>query len=70
MAFDGCSGLTSITIPDSVTNIGSFAFDGCSGLSTITYKGTTYTNKTQLTSALTSNGVIVGKFAFDDTKLQ
>ena len=35
-AFDGCSGLTSITIPNSVTSIGSYAFEGCSGLTSIT----------------------------------
>ena len=35
-AFEGCSGLTSITIPDSVTSIGSDAFCGCSGLTSIT----------------------------------
>ena len=34
-AFSGCSGLTSITIPDSVTSIGS-AFSGCSDLTSIT----------------------------------
>ena len=28
-AFDGCSGLTSVTIPNSVKSIGSHAFDGC-----------------------------------------
>ena len=31
-AFEGCSGLTSVTIPSSVTRIGSSAFSGCSGL--------------------------------------
>ena len=31
-AFDGCSGLTSVSIPNSVTNIGSYAFRDCSGL--------------------------------------
>ncbi len=35
-AFSGCSGLTSITIPDSVTSIGSNAFNGCSGLTSVT----------------------------------
>ena len=35
-AFNGCSGLTSVTIPDSVTSIGSSAFGGCSGLTSIT----------------------------------
>ena len=35
-AFSYCSGLTSITIPDSVTSIGWEAFSGCSGLTSIT----------------------------------
>ena len=35
-AFAGCSGLTSVTIPNSVTSIGSSAFDGCSGLTSVT----------------------------------
>ena len=32
----GCTGLTSITIPDSVTSIGTKAFYGCTGLTSIT----------------------------------
>ena len=40
-AFSGCMYLTKITIPESVTTIGSNAFYGCSSLETITYLGTT-----------------------------
>ena len=35
-AFSGCSGLTSLTIPSSVTSIGYSAFKGCSGLTSFT----------------------------------
>ena len=35
-AFYGCSGLTSITLPDRVTSIGFSAFSGCSSLTNIT----------------------------------
>ena len=35
-AFDGCSGLTSVTIGNSVTEIGNSAFSGCSGLTSVT----------------------------------
>ncbi|MDE5720206.1 MAG: leucine-rich repeat domain-containing protein, partial [Paramuribaculum sp.] len=34
-AFNGCSGLTSVTIPNSVTEIGVFAFSGCTGLTSV-----------------------------------
>ena len=49
-AFYGCSKLSSIILPDSVTTLVDFAFGGCSNLSSIT-----------LPSGLTS----VGAFAFD-----
>ena len=35
-AFQGCSGLTNVTIPDSVTCIGDWAFCYCSGLTSVT----------------------------------
>ena len=35
-AFDLCSNLTSVTIPNSVTSIGSYAFYNCSGLTSVT----------------------------------
>ncbi len=35
-AFWGCSGLTSVTIPENVTSIGEAAFSGCSGLTSVT----------------------------------
>ena len=38
-AFDGCSGLTSITIPNSVTSIEEGAFDDCSSLTKTNYTG-------------------------------
>ena len=36
-AFDGCTSVTSVTIPDSVTSIWSSAFRGCTGLETVTF---------------------------------
>ena len=34
--FEGCSGLTSVTIPNSMTSIGKQAFFGCTGLTSVT----------------------------------
>ncbi|MDE5822863.1 MAG: leucine-rich repeat protein [Paramuribaculum sp.] len=64
-AFDGCSGLTSITIPNSVTQIGGSAFDGCSGLTSITIPnsvtqigGSAFYGCSGLTSVTIPNSVI------------
>ena len=35
-AFQGCSGLTSVIIPNSVKSIGFYAFSGCDGLTSVT----------------------------------
>ena len=50
-AFEDCSGLTSITIPDSVTRIGSYAFQNCSGLTSVT---------------IPDSVVSIGEYAFED----
>lgn len=34
-AFEDCTGLTAVTIPNTITTIGDSAFDGCTGLSTV-----------------------------------
>ena len=34
-AFEKCTGLTSVTIPNSVTSIGNYAFSGCSSLTSV-----------------------------------
>ena len=42
-AFEGCSGLTSLTLPAGITSIGNYAFKGCSGLTSLTLPaGITY----------------------------
>ncbi len=35
-AFEDCTGLTSVTIPNNVASIGSYAFSGCTGLTNVT----------------------------------
>ena len=42
-AFYNCTGLTSVTIGDSVTSIDSWAFEGCTGLTTVNWNATACT---------------------------
>ena len=74
-AFSGCSGLTSITIPNSVTSIGNYAFRGCSGLTSITIPNSVtsigeyaFSGCSGLTSITIGNSVTsIGYCAFDNT---
>ena len=72
MAFNGCSGLTSIDIPNSVTTIGNNAFSSCSGLISCTIGsgvtsigGSAFDSCTNLTSITIGSGVTsIGNSAF------
>ena len=71
-AFSFCSGLTSITIPDSVTSIGSDAFYKCTGLTSVTIPDSVtsigsfaFYGCTELTSVTIGNSVTsIGVCAF------
>ncbi len=71
-AFSNCTGLTSITIPDSVTSIGNSAFYGCADLASITIPNSVtsmgnsvFCGCTGLTSVTLSNNVTsIGYKAF------
>ena len=52
-AFNGCTSLTSVTIPSSVTSIVGYAFDGCTSLTSVT-----------IPDSVTS----IGEFAFHNCK--
>ncbi|MDR3293115.1 MAG: leucine-rich repeat protein [Clostridiales bacterium] len=68
-AFNGCVGLTSITLPD-VTNIGDYVFQYCSGLTVITLPNVTSIGKStfsscrKLTSITLSKVTSIGDYAF------
>ena len=77
-AFSDCSGLSSITIPNSVTCIGNSAFKGCLGLSTITIPNSVtsigssaFSGCSALTSISIPESVTsIGGAAFDGAKLR
>lgn len=63
-AFAGCSGLTSVSIPAGVTDIGYRAFSGCSGVTSVTIpkgvtniKGKAFSGCYGLTSVAIPEGV-------------
>ena len=71
-AFAGCTGLNSVTIPNSVTYIGYAAFAGCTGLTSVTIPNSVttigyaaFSGCTGLTSVTIGNNVtIIGELAF------
>ena len=67
-AFSGCSGLASVTIPNSVTSISGYAFYGCSGLTSVTIPASVTSiggNVFYICSGLTSIIVEEGNTAYD-----
>ena len=74
LAFRGCSGLISLTIPSSVTSIGYSAFEGCSGLTSLSipssvtliesgaFRGCSGLTSLTIPSSVTS----IGSGAFED----
>ncbi len=63
-AFQNCSALTNVTIPESIKSIGEYAFQNCAGLEEITIPGSvksinndTFQNCTGLTNVTLSKGV-------------
>ena len=71
-AFSGCSGFTSVTIPNSVTSIGYEAFRDCSGLTSVTIPNSVtsigdyaFSDCSGLTSVTIGNSVTsIGNYAF------
>ena len=72
--FEGCSGLTSLTLPSGVTEIGKYAFKGCSGLTNLTIPScvteigeSAFSGCSGLTSLTVPSSVTnIGYYAFKD----
>ncbi len=67
-AFSGCSGLTSVTIPNSVKSIGMYVFEGCTGLTFIEIPNSVTSlgvNPFSRCTSLTSISVADGNTIFD-----
>lgn len=76
-AFECCTSLTGVTIPQSVTSIGYSAFEGCTALNPLIINGPTligkhaFTGCTSLTSlTLCPDIQTIGDYAFDVTSLK
>ena len=75
-AFSGCSSLTSLTLPSSVTSIGDHAFESCSGLTSLTLPssvtsigGHAFESCSGLTSLTIPSGVTtIDDYAFADCR--
>ena len=72
-AFCYCTGLTSITLPASLTTIGYYAFSGCTGLTSITLPNSittigdwAFARCHSLTSIFLPEGCSIGEGMFDD----
>ena len=71
-AFEGCTSLTSITLPENLISIGSWAFSGCSSLTKVTIPDSVtaiwefaFENCTSLTSVNIPDGLtLIGNSAF------
>jgi hypothetical protein len=71
-AFSGCTNLTSVTIPNSVTSMGDSVFSGCTSLTSVTFLNSitgigpqAFYGCTSLTNVIIGNGVTsIGQQAF------